>query len=81
MYMDLPTQVDNTLTPDHAILVASIITGYDIDWAHLIIKGIHKWTLKRSTLIPFLCLIYYLCITLGVEILHNVDMMIEIQRT
>lgn len=37
--------------------------------------------MKRSTPIPFLCLIFRLCIALEVEILHHLDLLIEVQRT
>lgn len=75
------TQADNTLMLDHIILVTSIIVGYDIDLDHLIVEEINKWALKMSTFIPFSYLIYHLCIAAGVEILHNMDTMIEVQRT
>lgn len=65
-----PTLVDNTLTLERAILVASILAGYDTDWAHLIIELIHEAVLKRSTSVPFLYLIYKLYLRSRVEILH-----------
>lgn len=40
---------DNTLTPEHVVLVA----GYEIDWAYIIIEQIHKVALKRSPSILF----------------------------
>lgn len=64
--------------PNHAVLVASITDGYDIDWGLLIAEEIQERALKRSTSIPFLYLIYCLCIAVRVEILHTVDTMIKV---
>lgn len=76
-----PTLVDNTLTPNHDVLVASILVGYNIDWANLIVEQILEMAMKRSTCIPFPCLIYRLCIESGVEILHHLVSLIEVQET
>lgn len=66
-------QASNTLMSDCIVLVTSIIVGYDIDWARLIAGEIHERDLTRSISIPFPCLIYCLCIAVGMEILHNMD--------
>lgn len=73
------TQADNTLTPDRTVLVTDI-ASHDIDFAHCIVAEMHKCALKRSTSIPFSCLIDKLCIEVGAEILPNVTMIIEVQR-
>lgn len=76
-----PTHVDNTLILDHALLVAIILVGYDIDWACLIAKQIHEVALKRFATILFPFLIYHLNIATGVEIFHHLDTLLEVQRT
>lgn len=60
------------------ILVASIIVGYDLDFAHCIEEEIHKNVLKWSTSILFSCLIYRLCTEVGPGILPYMDMIIEV---
>lgn len=52
-----PTLVDNTLMMEHAVLVASILASYNIDCARLKVEQIQEDALKRSTSIPFSCLI------------------------
>lgn len=74
------THTDNIVTPDHAVLVASILGRYDIDWTHLIVEQIHEASLKNSTSIFFPCLICHLCIAEAVEINHHLDTLIEVQR-
>lgn len=46
---------DNTLMADHIVLVASIIDGYDIDFAWCIVEEIQERALRRCTSISFLC--------------------------
>lgn len=65
-----PLLEDNTLTPECAVLVSSIMASYEIDWVSLIIEQINEPVLKRSTSNPFPCLIYRLCIDSRVESLH-----------
>lgn len=64
------TLADNTLMLEYAVLVTSILASYDNDWAYLIAKQIHEASRKRSTTIPFDCLIYRFCLELRVESLH-----------
>lgn len=71
-----PTLADNTLTPKQTVLVSSILDGYNIEWARLIVEHIHESVLQRATLIPFLVLIYKLCIDSKVEILHHQDQLV-----
>lgn len=75
------TQADNTLTLNHVVLVTNIIICYDIDFSQCIEKEIHEQEGKRSTSISFPCLIHRLCVNIGSEILPNMDMVIEVQRT
>lgn len=77
----LLTYVDHTLTAGGILLVVSIIVGYDIDFARCIAKKIPDRTLKRSTLITFLCLVHGLCIKGGAYIMLNVDAIIDVHRT
>lgn len=80
MYI-LLTQANNTLTPDRAVLVASIMAGCEIDFALGIIEEIHDQVLGRSKSIPFSCLVHKLCIDARIEIIPNVDLMIDMQHT
>lgn len=72
------TLADNTLMAKCALLVVSILAHYDIDWARLIAEQIHEATLKRSSSVPSLCLIYRLHLEWRVESLHQ---LVDAQRT
>lgn len=80
-YFDLVTHVDNTLMTDYAVLFATIIVGYDIDFTHCIVEEMHECTLRRSTSILFPCLVHQLCIEAGTKTMPNMDTMIEVHRT
>lgn len=60
-------------------MVASIIAGYDIDFARCIIAGIHERVFRRLTTMPFPCLIYRLCRDFGEPIIPGDDQLIESQ--
>lgn len=75
------TLANNTLTLKHAVVVTGILASYEIDWASLIVENIHEATLKRSTYIPFPCLIHRLYLESRVKSLHQLDSLVEVQRT
>ncbi|MDV3181229.1 MAG: hypothetical protein Q8830_03390 [Candidatus Phytoplasma australasiaticum] len=58
------------------VLVASILTGYDIDSVHLIAEQIHESTLKRTTYKSFPILIHRLCVEMKVEVLLQLDLLL-----
>ena len=56
-----PTNVDNILTWDRAVLVAALVVGLEIDYAKVLITVIPKRALKTSTTYPFASLIFQFC--------------------
>lgn len=73
--------VDNTLTLDRVVLVANIITRYDINISIYIIVEIHERAFKYSNSILFPCLIDRLCRDSSVQTMHAIDNSIEVGRT
>ena len=65
-----PTKADNQLTWDRAIMVATLVAGVEIDFARILLEGIHGSAFKTSTTYPFPCLIFQLCRDSGVPIWH-----------
>uniref|UniRef100_M1DGJ9 Integrase core domain containing protein n=1 Tax=Solanum tuberosum TaxID=4113 RepID=M1DGJ9_SOLTU len=57
---------DNVLKWDRAVMVAALVTGFEIDFAHMLIAEIHERAFKASTTYPFPCLILQLCRDSGV---------------
>lgn len=62
-------------------MVASILAGYDINWPGLIAEQIRELALKRTTCMPFLVLIYRLCMEAKVEVSLHIDPMIMALHT
>ena len=73
-----PTNADNSLTLDRAVVVDSIIVGYDIHITRYILREIHKCAFRDHTSIPFPCLIQSLCDKAGVVKLPTIDHYIEV---
>uniref|UniRef100_M1DCJ7 Integrase core domain containing protein n=1 Tax=Solanum tuberosum TaxID=4113 RepID=M1DCJ7_SOLTU len=65
-----PTQVDNLLTWDHAIMVATFVVGLEVDFARMLIAQIHERNFKANTTLPIPCLNFHLCRDAGVPIWH-----------
>ena len=63
-----PTAVDNILTWDGEVLVASLVDGLEIDFVRLLIIVIHERDFKSSITYPFACMIFQLCTSAGVTI-------------
>uniref|UniRef100_M1DFJ0 Integrase core domain containing protein n=1 Tax=Solanum tuberosum TaxID=4113 RepID=M1DFJ0_SOLTU len=61
---------DNALTWDRAVMVAVLVTGFEIDFACMLIAEIQEMAFKASTTYPFPCLIFQLCRDSGVPIWH-----------
>lgn len=71
---------DNHLTLERAVMVASIMDEYDINFDRCIIREIHERAFRLTTTIPFLCLIYRLCMDSGVPIISGEDQLIKVTR-
>ncbi|KAG5585465.1 hypothetical protein H5410_045899 [Solanum commersonii] len=65
-----PTKVDNKLTWDKAVMVATLVAGLEIDFARMLLAEIHERAFKTSTTYPFPCLISQLYRDSGVPIWH-----------
>uniref|UniRef100_M1DXE6 Integrase core domain containing protein n=1 Tax=Solanum tuberosum TaxID=4113 RepID=M1DXE6_SOLTU len=65
-----PTQADNVLTWDRSVMVATLVVGLEVDFAHMLIAEIHEKAFKSTTTLPFPCLIFQLCRDVGVPFWH-----------
>uniref|UniRef100_M1D9B9 Integrase core domain containing protein n=1 Tax=Solanum tuberosum TaxID=4113 RepID=M1D9B9_SOLTU len=75
-----PTQADNVVTWDRAVMKVAIMAGLEIDFAHILIAEIHKRAFKNTTTLPFPCLIFHLCREASVPIWHC-DRLLEVTKT
>ncbi|KAF3614422.1 hypothetical protein FXO38_35686 [Capsicum annuum] len=60
-YRLCPTVTENLLTLDGAVVIASIMDGYNINFAENIRHELHKRAFGETTTLPFLCLVQRLC--------------------
>lgn len=65
-----PTQVDNVVTWDRAVMLATLMAGLELDFARIVITEIHEKAFKTTTTLPFLCIIFHLCRAALVTIWH-----------
>uniref|UniRef100_M1DYZ9 Integrase core domain containing protein n=1 Tax=Solanum tuberosum TaxID=4113 RepID=M1DYZ9_SOLTU len=65
-----PTKADNALTWDRAVMVATFVAGFEINFTRMLILEIHERVFKAFTTYPFPCLIFQLCKYSGVPIWH-----------
>uniref|UniRef100_M1DNE5 Integrase core domain containing protein n=1 Tax=Solanum tuberosum TaxID=4113 RepID=M1DNE5_SOLTU len=65
-----PTKADNQVSWDRAVMVAALVAGVEIDFAHMLLVEIHERAFWTSTTYPFPCLIFHLCRDSGVPIWH-----------
>jgi hypothetical protein len=63
-----PTRADNVITLERAVLLASVLAGYDIDWAQVIADHLHEAAFHFSTSLPFPVMIHRLCREAGIEV-------------
>ena len=63
-----PAAGDKILTWDRAVLVATLVAGFEIDFTKLLILMIHERAFKTSTTYQFTCIIFHLCTDAGVVI-------------
>ena len=64
------TAADNIVTCDRAVLMAAMIVGFEVDFAWLLHWVMHERAFKVTTTYPFPCMIFSLCRSAGVPILH-----------
>ena len=65
-----PTTVDNIVTWDRAVLMAAMISEFEVDFAWLLQAIMHERDLKVTPTYPFPCMIFSLCRSAGVPIWH-----------
>lgn len=73
--------VDKHLTLDRAMIVVSLMDGYEIDFIWIIITEIHERALQKTTTIPFPCLIFKLRRESTVPLIAGIDNLIDMTRT
>ena len=66
-----PTAADNIVTWDRAVLMASMIVGFKVDFVWPLQVVTHKRAFKVTTTYPFPCMIFSLCGSAGVPIWHR----------
>ena len=47
-----PTAADNIVTLDRAVLVAALVTRFEVDILRLLLAVIHEWSFKATTTYP-----------------------------
>uniref|UniRef100_M1DQX3 Putative plant transposon protein domain-containing protein n=1 Tax=Solanum tuberosum TaxID=4113 RepID=M1DQX3_SOLTU len=65
-----PTQPYNVLRWDCAVIFVALVSGFEIDFAHMLIAETHERGFKASTNYPFSCLIFQLFKDFGVPVWH-----------
>ena len=65
-----PTTADNIVIGDRAVLMAAMITGFEVDFAWLLHAVMHERAFKVTTTYPFPCMLFSLCRSAGVPIWH-----------
>ena len=65
-----PTAADNIVTWDQVVLMATMISGFEVDFAWLLQAVMHERDFKVTTTYPFPCMIFSLCRSAGVPIWH-----------
>lgn len=75
--------MDNMSTLQGTVLLASILAGYENDWARIMVEQIHKSAIHTQTALPFPIPIHKLCnevrvyvslhLYLYVEALHTIN--------
>lgn len=69
----MPIGGDDRLEGTRAVLVASLIEGYTIDFGHIIADELFFRARKTHTALPFPCLITELCRRANVSLISGVD--------
>ena len=65
-----PTAADNIVTWDRAVLMASMIAGFEVDFTWPLQAVMHDRAFNVATTYPFLCMIFALCRSASVPIWH-----------
>ena len=66
-----PTTAYNIVTWDREVLMAAMISGFEVDFAWHLQAVMHERAFKVTTTYPFQCMIFSLCRSEGVPIWHN----------
>uniref|UniRef100_M1DTQ1 Integrase core domain containing protein n=1 Tax=Solanum tuberosum TaxID=4113 RepID=M1DTQ1_SOLTU len=75
-----PTQEDNVLTWDRAVMVVALVVGFEIDFDRMLIAEIHERDFRATTTLPFPYLIFQLCRVVGVPLWHC-DKLVQANKT
>ena len=65
-----PTVADNIFTGDIAVLIAAMVSGFEVDFAWLLQAVIHERSFTATTTYPFSCMIFELCRSTEVPVWH-----------
>ena len=65
-----PTAADNIVTWDRQVLMAAMISGFEVDFAWLLQAVMHERAFKVTSTYPFPCMIFALCRSAGVPTWH-----------
>ena len=68
--LPFPTAVDNIVKWDCSFMMAAMIARFKVDFAWLLQVVMHERPFKVTTTYPFPCMIFSLCRSAGVPILH-----------
>ena len=65
-----PKAVYNVVTWKRAVLMVVMITRFEVDLSWLLQVFMHEKAFKVTTTYPFLCMIFSLCLSVGVPMWH-----------
>ena len=65
-----PTCVDIIVTWDRAVLMASMVEGFEVDFSWLLQAVVHERDFKVTTTYTFPCMVFELCRSVGVLVWH-----------
>uniref|UniRef100_M1DEJ7 Putative plant transposon protein domain-containing protein n=1 Tax=Solanum tuberosum TaxID=4113 RepID=M1DEJ7_SOLTU len=75
-----PTQTNNVVTCDHAVMLVALLVRLEIDFTQIIISEIHERAFRRTTTFPFPCLIFRMCKESIVSIWHC-ERLVKVTKT
>ena len=55
-----PTATDNIVTWNQVVVMAAMISGFEVDFAWLLQAVMHERAFKVTTTYPFLCMIFFM---------------------
>lgn len=75
-----PTQGDNVVTWDRAVMLTSLLATLEIYFYQIIIAEIHERAFLKTTTMPFPYLIVCICREATVQVWHC-DKLVEVRKT